>query len=124
MTQNKITVEKYMDGFRKGDHAQILSCLTDDVHWYMPGYFQLDGKEAFDKEINNEAFTGLPDIQIKRYVEEDNVVVAEGSVQCYLKDGSLLDALFCDVFEMREGKIKRLTTYQINLEVRSSIHQL
>ncbi|HET9430080.1 MAG TPA: nuclear transport factor 2 family protein [Chitinophagaceae bacterium] len=121
MTQNKITVEKYMDGFRKGDHAQILSCLTDDVHWYMPGYFQLEGKEAFDKEINNEAFTGLPDIQIKRYVEEDNVVVAEGSVQCYLKDGSLLDALFCDVFEMREGRIKRLTTYQINLEVRSSI---
>ena len=28
MTENKKTVERYMDGFRKSDHAQILSCLT------------------------------------------------------------------------------------------------
>jgi len=26
MTPNKQVVERYMDGFRKGDHAQILSC--------------------------------------------------------------------------------------------------
>ena len=31
MTENKRTVEGYMDGFRKSDHEQILSCLTDDV---------------------------------------------------------------------------------------------
>jgi hypothetical protein len=37
MTENKRTVEKYMDGFRKSDHGQILSCLTDDIEWVMPG---------------------------------------------------------------------------------------
>jgi hypothetical protein len=26
-----------MDGFRKSDHGQVLSCLTDDVEWEMPG---------------------------------------------------------------------------------------
>lgn len=30
MTQNKKTVERYMDGFRTTDHGQILSCLADD----------------------------------------------------------------------------------------------
>ncbi|HYC93559.1 MAG TPA: nuclear transport factor 2 family protein [Thermoanaerobaculia bacterium] len=49
MTENKQTVDRYMDGFRKGDHAQILSCLTDDVEWLLPGAFHLHGKEAFDK---------------------------------------------------------------------------
>ena len=37
MTQNKETVNRYMDGFRTSDHAQVLSCLTDDVEWLIPG---------------------------------------------------------------------------------------
>lgn len=41
MTANKKTVEIYMDGFNKSDHKQILSCLTDDVEWVMPGAFHL-----------------------------------------------------------------------------------
>ncbi len=51
MTENKKTVERYVDGFRKSDQEQILSCLTDDVEWEMPGAFHLVGKRAFDKEI-------------------------------------------------------------------------
>lgn len=30
MSPNKKTVQKYMDGFNKSDHEQILSCLADD----------------------------------------------------------------------------------------------
>jgi uncharacterized protein len=33
MTENKRTVDKYMNGFRRSDHAEILSCLTHDVEW-------------------------------------------------------------------------------------------
>jgi hypothetical protein len=60
MTENKKTVERYMDGFRKSDHDRILSRLTDDVEWEMPGAFRLVGKDAFDKEIENDAFLGSP----------------------------------------------------------------
>ena len=31
MTENKGTVERYMDGFNKSAHEQISSCLTDDI---------------------------------------------------------------------------------------------
>ena len=62
MTGNKRTVNEYMDGFRRSDHEQILSCLTDDVEWEIPGAFHVRGKEAFDKEIENEAFVGRPNI--------------------------------------------------------------
>jgi hypothetical protein len=33
MTENKRTVDKYMNGFRRSDHAEILSCLTHDIEW-------------------------------------------------------------------------------------------
>ena len=111
MTKNKAVVARYMDGFRASDHAAILSCLTDDVIWDMPGAFHLVGKDAFDKEIENEAFIGSPEITISRMTEEADVVVAEGFVRTRRKDGDTLNARFCDVFVMKGGKIGQVVTY-------------
>ena len=115
MSDNKRTVEQYIDGFNRSDHAGILSCLTDDVEWVMPGAFHVTGKEAFDREIENDAFTGSPTVRITRMVEENNVVMAEGSVRAAWKGGGALEAVFCDAFEMEEGKIKRLISYLVML---------
>jgi hypothetical protein len=43
--------------------------------------------------------------------EENDVVVAEGTVLAGRDDGTTLPLAFCDVFEMRNGKIRRLTSY-------------
>jgi ketosteroid isomerase-like protein len=111
MTENKTIVERYLGGFRKSDHEQILSCLTEDVEWEMPGAFHLVGKQAFDKEIENDAFVGSPTITTTRMVEENDVVVVEGRVRAKRKDGGVLNAVFCDVFVMSNARIRRLTTY-------------
>jgi uncharacterized protein len=111
---NKKTVEEYMDAFAAGDNKRVLDCLTDDVVWIMPGFFHLAGKEQFNKEINNDAFEGIPAITTIRLVEEGNIVVAEGEVQCKIKNGGMLDAVFCDVFHFENGKINQLTSYLMN----------
>jgi ketosteroid isomerase-like protein len=116
VSANKETVERYIDGFNKSDHAQILSCLTDDVEWLMPGTFHLTGKAAFDREIENDAFTGKPVVTITRMVEENDVVVAEGTVRAAWKAGGFLNAVYCDAFEMQDGKIKRLISYLVDLK--------
>ncbi len=77
----------------------------------MPGVYRHSGKEEFDKEIENENFTGSPTIEVIRLVEENNIVVAEGTVKGKFKDGNILNAVFCDVFHMENGKIKQLTSY-------------
>jgi len=100
-----------MECFSQLDHESILSCLSDDVEWIVPGLFHRVGKEEFDKEIENEAFTGYPKIELGRMVEEGNMVVAEGKVECTRNNGDLLTVLFCDVFEIEHEKIKRLTSY-------------
>ena len=116
MTENKRTIERYMAGFRTSDHEQILSCLTEDVEWDIPGMFHSKGKAAFDKEIENEAFVGRPDISVSRVIEEGDVVVAEGAVRAQKRDGGALDLRFCDVFVMQAGKIKRLTSYLMEIK--------
>ena len=85
MTENKKTIEKYMDGFNKSDHKQILSCLTEDVEWILPGIFHHIGKDAFDKEIENPAFEGKPFIFVARAIEENNIVITEGTVRAKKK---------------------------------------
>ncbi|MEP6788031.1 MAG: nuclear transport factor 2 family protein [Acidobacteriota bacterium] len=111
MSKNKATVERYIDGFNRTDHEYILSCLTDDVEWVLPGLFHARGKEEFDSQIENEDFVDSPTIVLSRMTEEDDIVIAEGSVKCAFASGGILNAVFCDVFEMRDGKITKLTSY-------------
>ena len=116
MTENKKTVAIYIDGFNHSDHAQILSCLSDNIVWEMPGAFHLTGKEAFNREIENPAFVGSPEISLTRMVEENDVVTAEGAVRCERKNGSCLNAVFCDVFALENAKITHLTSYFVELK--------
>ncbi len=46
VSPNKLTVEEYLEGFRQSD----------------PGMFLVRGKDAFDREIENDAFEGSPQI--------------------------------------------------------------
>jgi ketosteroid isomerase-like protein len=94
----------------------VLSCLTEDVEWVIPGMFQITGKAAFDKEIENDAFVGRPTIAVTRLTEENGVVIAEGSVRSTKKDGGVLNVVFCDVFVMHDTKIKHLTSYLMEVK--------
>jgi ketosteroid isomerase-like protein len=83
----------------------------DDVEWEIPGAFHVRGKDAFDTPIEDEGFVGSPAIAVTRLMEDDDVVVAEGSVRTQRKDGAVLHLAFCDVFEMQARRIRRLTSY-------------
>jgi hypothetical protein len=56
--------------------------FTDDVEWDIPGMFHAVGKEAFDREIENEAFVGSPTLTITRLTEENDVDNGKLSPEC------------------------------------------
>jgi len=116
MSDNKRTVEKYIAGFNKSDHAQILSCLTDDIQWTVFGAFRLNGKEAYDNEIENPAFIGSPTITITRMVEEDDVVMAEMTLEARRANGEPMRAAMGEVFVMRDARIKEPRAYVVELK--------
>jgi ketosteroid isomerase-like protein len=113
VTRNKQTVETFMDGFRRTDRARILACLTDDVEWEVPGAFHARGKPEFGNHIVDEGFVANPEIALTRMTEEGDVVVAEGTVRTEKRDGTILNLAFCDVFEMRDGRVRRLVSYLV-----------
>jgi ketosteroid isomerase-like protein len=116
VSENKRTVERYIDGFRKSDHEQILACLTDDIRWTVFGAFRLEGKQAYDAEIENPAFSGSPELTIKRMVEEGDVVMAELTGEARRADGSPMRMAMGEVFVMRDGLICERRAYVIELQ--------
>ncbi|MFJ6415429.1 nuclear transport factor 2 family protein [Paeniglutamicibacter sp. NPDC091659] len=116
MSANKETVKKYIDGFNKNDHEQILSCLTDDIEWTVFGHFHLIGKEAYDNEIDGQEFAGPPVLKVVRMVEEDDVVMAELSGEVPRPDGEVMRMVVGEVFVMRDAKIAERRAFLVELK--------
>jgi ketosteroid isomerase-like protein len=101
----KDTVERYLDGFRRMDHAQILECLTDAITWTVFGAFHLEGKAAYDAAIDGSGFSGNPDLTVVRLVEEGDTVMAEMIGSVPRDDGSVHRFSSAEVFVLRDGLI-------------------
>jgi hypothetical protein len=112
MTDRTRVVEKYINGYVVGDHAQILSCLTDDIVWEIRGYKNLTGKEAFAAEITAQG-DALPSMAIHRLIEDDGTVVATGGGSVVVQDGAKRDFVFCEVFTFAGDLVRHLDTYHI-----------
>lgn len=116
MSTRKTVVASYFDGFRRSDHEQVLACLTDDVAWDMPGFKHLAGKEAFDREIENDEFVGRPTLTVGRLLEEGDAVVAIGNGEATHKSGAVHRFAFCDVFTFTGAQISRVESYLVPLQ--------
>ena len=117
MSRNTDTVHRYLDGFRSGDHQQILSCLTEDIVWTVFGAFRLQGKAAYDAAIDGgPEFTGPPRLDVVRMVEQDDVVMAELTGSAARADGGELRMSMAEVFVMRDGLIAERRAWVIPLQ--------
>lgn len=116
MSRNRQTVETYLDGFRKNDHAQILSCLTDDIEWTVFGAFHLTGKQAYHEAIEGPGFVAPPQLEVVRMVEQDDVVMAELTGSVMRDTGEVMRMSMAEVFVMRDGKIAERRAWVIELK--------
>jgi ketosteroid isomerase-like protein len=112
MTPHLAVAERYFDGFRRSNHAQILGCLTDDVVWDIVGHTQLAGKEAFDAEIENPNFEGSPTLDVDRFIEEGVTIVAIGEGRGQMAGGDAFRFAFCTVLTFDDNElIRRVESY-------------
>jgi ketosteroid isomerase-like protein len=117
MSQNIETVNTYLDGFRRNDHKQILSCLTDDVEWTVFGAFHLTGKDAYDRAIDGTPeFIDPPQLELVRMVEQGDVIMAELTGTAKRAAGGEMRMSMAEVFVMRDGKIAERRAWVIVLK--------
>src|SRR3954466_11544049 len=116
MSRNIETVNTYLDGFRRLDHEQILSCLTDDIKWTVFGAFQLTGKDAYDKAIDGAPeFIDPPELEVVRMVEQGDLVMAELTGTARRAVGGVLRMSMAEVFVMRDGQMAERRAWVVPL---------
>ena len=106
MSAQKAVVERYTEGFRRGDLAQILSCVTDDVVWALHGAKTLVGKDAFAAEAGSDDGP-YPELMLDRLIEEGDSVAVLGH------SGDPVDFVYSEVFTFTDGLVSRLDTFHV-----------
>ena len=110
MTANRVLVERYLT--RKST-SELGVLLADDVEWVEwadgvpPSGVVTRGKAGFLANFGNDELRS----EVHRIVEENGVVVAEGTAHVTKKDGTQLAVRFVNVFELADGKVKRLSSF-------------
>jgi|KBSSwiStaDraftv2_1062776.scaffolds.fasta_scaffold903368_2 ketosteroid isomerase-like protein len=113
MPAHQAVVERYIEGFRRGDHAQVLACLADDVVWVLHGHRAVRGKAAFQAEIATDMFDGTPTLEVFRSVEQGDAVAVFGGGSVTRKNGDIADFAFSELFVFSGDRIVRIETYHV-----------
>jgi ketosteroid isomerase-like protein len=109
VSSQKAMVERYTDGIRRGELAEILSCLADDVVWALHGDKTLVGKQAFAAEADH-GDGPTPDLYLDKLIEE-GVSVAVVGHGCVARNGHTVEFGYSEVFTFAGGLVTRLDTF-------------
>jgi uncharacterized protein len=109
MSPNKKVIESYFASTGT-DYAQWLADDVELVEWAdgVPASgVRTQGKAAYVENRGAREYR----TEITRMTEENNVVLAEGTAHGTKKEGGSWTVQFCDIFELENGKVKRLTSF-------------
>ena len=106
-------LDRYLDGFRAGDHEAILSCLTEDVTWDIVGHARAADRAEFEALIDGPPGSRLPRLTVDLTVEQDEVIAVFGSGEFDGPDGSLHTFRFADSFTFRGDLICAVASYVV-----------
>ena len=116
MSQRSELVHRYLEGFRRSDHAMVLGCLADDIVWRIHGLRTTSGKAEFDTEIENPAFEGSPELTVDRTIEAADVVVVTGTGAGRHREAGPFRFAYNDLFTFRGDLIAEIDSYVVPLE--------
>jgi uncharacterized protein len=115
MSPNKKVIESYFGG--KGtEYGRLLADDVELIEWAdgVPATGVVTrGKAAY---IENRGDGGGHGVQVHRMTEEGNVVIVEGTARGTNPDRGPWTVEFIDIFEVENGKIKRLTSFGVSVK--------
>ena len=111
--ENRQIIEIITKAFNDDDDETILKYMADDVEWHMLGDDVISGKENislfFSKNPEIKVITCTQD----HFLIDGDQASVSGEVQCQNQDGKVFDMYYCDIYELLDGKVKKMITYGV-----------
>ena len=109
----KEIINSIIDSFENNEVEAILNHMTDDVEWQMIGDKTISGKDDMRKFFADNKDMKMISSTKKHIIIDGDHVAVDGEVQCS-KDGEVMDMYYCDIYELENELVKKMTTYIIN----------
>ncbi|WEA03287.1 nuclear transport factor 2 family protein [Mucilaginibacter sp. SJ] len=112
----KEIVQQVIDAFDNNDVEKILSFFADDVKWTMKGSSVtiMNGKNEVEQFLG-----GMEDVKMvsstkEHIIVDGNTAAVDGLVRCKDKNGKDMAMYYADIYELENGKVKRVTSYIVD----------
>jgi ketosteroid isomerase-like protein len=112
MSSNKNILLQANACVAKGDNEGFLAYCTADTVWEFVGDKILQGKQVI-RDYMNVAYVEPPHFDIEKIIEGDDHVIAIGKISMKDKVGNLTNFDYCDVWQIRGGKLSALKAFVI-----------
>lgn len=112
MESNKEILIKANKAIVNGDNEGFLAFCTEDTQWKFVGDKILQGKEAV-RQWMTENYTEPPKFNVSNIIEENNFVVALGTITSKDENGKTIHSLYSDVWRFHNSKMAELNAFVI-----------
>lgn len=113
-TQNQELLEKFNEAFAQNDTNFILRQVSENIKWTAVGEFNVEGKEAFQKTLENMAGNEPYELEVHKIITHGKDAAVNGVMRS--KEGKQYG--FCDVYKFsgfKDPKISEMTSYVVEL---------
>lgn len=118
VSENKQIILDFYEAGAQGDMDRCFSLLADDITWTNIGTTKFSGtyvgKQAIAENLLGPLFGNLRAgiaSEIERLTAEGDIVVAQTSGTAEAIDGTPYNNTYCQVIEIRDGKILAVKEY-------------
>ena len=118
IAENKQVVLDFYEAGARGDMDACFALLADEIRWTNIGSTRFSGtyigKQAIADDLLGPLFSRLKagiSSQVERLTAEGDIVVAQTSGTAETVDGRPYNNTYCQVIQIREGRIATVTEY-------------
>ena len=111
--KNKAIIEKINEAFAGGNIDFFSAYITEETQWNVIGISTLIGKKKIMGALQSKELESPPVVTVRNVVAEGDSVIVQSTGNAVRKTGESYQASYCDVYRLKNGKIKEFTTYVI-----------
>jgi len=111
---NRQVIEAITKAFNDNDDEAIVSHMTDDVEWHLMGSNVMVGKQTIADFFKNNPQIKVINCTQDHFLVDGDQASVSGEIECRSNNGNIFKMYYCDIYELLNGKVKKMVTYGIS----------
>lgn len=107
-------LESLIEHAIKGEIANVIENVTEDIQWNIISKAPVIGKDMFTKQLNTMKMNQYSDLTIKNIITHGISAAVDGTVNVTNQDGDIRIVSFCHLVrfnKFKDGIVKEITSY-------------